>query len=35
MQRFYDPAFDNVRAELERVFEHAWDGYSVYRKSLT
>ena len=33
MQRFYDPAFDAVRAELERVFERAWNGYSVYRKS--
>ncbi len=33
MQRFYDPAFDAVRDELERVFEKAWDGYIVYRKS--
>jgi len=31
--RFYDPAFDGVRAELEKVFEKAWDGYIVYRKS--
>lgn len=31
--RFYDPAFDAVTAELERVCETAWDGYSVYRKS--
>jgi multimeric flavodoxin WrbA len=31
--RFYDPAFDAVRAELEKVFEKAWDGYIVYRKS--
>jgi hypothetical protein len=31
--RFYDPAFDDVAAELERVFEKAWDGYIVYRKS--
>ena len=31
--RFYDPAFDAVRAELEKVFETAWDGYIVYRKS--
>jgi len=31
--RFYDPAFDEVRAELEQVFEKAWDGYIVYRKS--
>ncbi|HUF46815.1 MAG TPA: NAD(P)H-dependent oxidoreductase [Vicinamibacterales bacterium] len=33
MQRFYDPAFDSVRDELERVCEQAWDGYTVYRKS--
>jgi multimeric flavodoxin WrbA len=31
--RFYDPAFDDVAAELERVFEKAWDGYERYRKS--
>jgi multimeric flavodoxin WrbA len=31
--RFYDPAFDGVKAELEKVFEKAWDGYFVYRKS--
>ena len=33
MQRFYDPAFDAVRDELERVCEKAWDGYEHYRKS--
>lgn len=31
--RFYDPAFDAVRAELERVCAVAWDGYVRYRKS--
>jgi multimeric flavodoxin WrbA len=31
--RFYDPAFDAVRPELDKVFEKAWDGYIVYRKS--
>jgi hypothetical protein len=31
--RFYDPAFDSVKAELEKVFAKAWDGYIVYRKS--
>src|SRR3990172_3680225 len=31
--RFYDPAFDEVRAELEKVFVKAWDGYIIYRKS--
>ncbi len=33
MQRFFDPAFDDVRGELERVFEKAWDGYDGNRKS--
>jgi multimeric flavodoxin WrbA len=32
-QRFSDPAFDAVRAELERVIDVAWDGYHAYRKS--
>jgi multimeric flavodoxin WrbA len=32
-ERFYDPAFDSVRDELERVFDVAWDGYDEYRKS--
>ncbi len=31
--RFYDPAFEDVRQELEKVFEKAWDGYIRYRKS--
>jgi len=31
--RYYDPAFDSLKPELEKVFEVAWDGYSVYRKS--
>src|SRR3982074_1464315 len=31
--RFYDPAFDEVAAELEKVFEKAWDGFITYRKS--
>ena len=31
--RFYDPAFEAVRPELEKVLEVAWDGYIVYRKS--
>jgi multimeric flavodoxin WrbA len=32
-ERFYDPAFDAVKAELEKVCEIAWDGYIKYRKS--
>jgi multimeric flavodoxin WrbA len=31
--KFYDPAFDTVKAELEKVFEKSWDGYIAYRKS--
>jgi hypothetical protein len=30
--RYYDPAFESVMLELEKVFEKAWDGYHVYRK---
>jgi hypothetical protein len=32
-ERFYDPAFDAVRAEIERVIDVAWEGYHEYRKS--
>jgi multimeric flavodoxin WrbA len=32
-ERFYDPAFDAVQPELEKVFDLAWDGYIKYRKS--
>jgi len=32
-ERFYDPAFDALKAELEKVCEAAWDGYIKYRKS--
>ena len=31
--RFYDPAYNNVRPELEKVCEVSWDGYSKYRKA--
>ena len=31
--RFYDPAFEEVAVELEKVFEKAWDGYIKSRKS--
>ena len=33
LERFYDPAFDDVQAELEKVCERAWQGYIDYRKS--
>jgi multimeric flavodoxin WrbA len=32
-ERFHDPAFDAVRAEIDKVIEVAWDGYHAYRKS--
>jgi multimeric flavodoxin WrbA len=32
-ERFYDPAFDAVKSELDKVCELAWDGYIKYRKS--
>jgi multimeric flavodoxin WrbA len=32
-ERFCDPAFDDVKPELEKIFERAWDGYIKYRKS--
>ena len=31
--RFYDPAFEAVDPEVEKVLEKAWEGYDVYRKS--
>jgi multimeric flavodoxin WrbA len=31
--RFYDPAFDELRKELDKVCETAWDSYIEYRKS--
>ena len=31
--RFYDPAFDSLNAEIARLEEAAWDGYSNSRKS--
>jgi multimeric flavodoxin WrbA len=32
-ERFYDPAFDRVSNELDRVIAVAWEGYEAYRKS--
>jgi multimeric flavodoxin WrbA len=31
--RFYDPAFDSLRAEIEKLESVAWDGYRNSRKS--
>lgn len=33
LERFADPAFDDVGEELERVFARVWNGYIEYRKS--
>ena len=32
-QRFYDPAFDAVAADVDRVVETAWKTYDEYRKT--
>lgn len=32
-ERFYDPAFDAVRSELDAIVEVAWSAYAEYRKS--
>ena len=31
-ERFYDPAFDVVRAEIDRIIEIAWRNYDQYHK---
>ena len=32
-ERFYDPAFDVVRPEIERIVDIAWNNYDEYHKS--
>jgi multimeric flavodoxin WrbA len=32
-ERFYDPAFEPLRAEIDRLIATAWEGYDDYRKS--
>ena len=32
-ERFYDPDFDAVRAELDRIVAIAWKNYDEYHKS--
>jgi multimeric flavodoxin WrbA len=32
-ERFYDPAFDAARSELDRIIEIAWTTYDQYHKS--
>jgi len=31
--RFYDPAFEPLRAEIDEIIDAAWDGYDQSRKS--
>ncbi len=31
--RFYDPAFEELEEDIEKIIEKAWDGYDRYRKS--
>jgi len=33
LSSFQDPAFDPLKAELDKVAGAAWDGYSNHRKS--
>jgi multimeric flavodoxin WrbA len=33
LHRYFDPAFDDVKPELDKIFERAWDGYINYRKA--
>ncbi len=32
-ERFFDPAFDAVRTEIDRIVEIAWKAYDEYHKS--
>src|SRR5713101_2394388 len=32
-ERFFDPAFEPLQAEIGKVIAAAWDGYHNYRKS--
>jgi multimeric flavodoxin WrbA len=32
-ERFYDPAFDPIRADIDRIIETAWVAYDEYHKS--
>jgi multimeric flavodoxin WrbA len=32
-ERFFDPAFDPLQAEIGKVIDAAWNGYHQYRKS--
>jgi hypothetical protein len=32
-RHFYDPAFEGLRSEIDRVIGAAWNAYDEYRKS--
>ena len=32
-ERFYDPVFDAVRPEIDRIIDVAWAAYDEYHKS--
>jgi multimeric flavodoxin WrbA len=32
-ERFYDPAFEGLRPEIEKLVEKAWEAYDGYRKT--
>ncbi|MEO8294394.1 MAG: NAD(P)H-dependent oxidoreductase [Gemmatimonadota bacterium] len=32
-ERFYDPAFDSLRSDIERIIDQAWVNYDEYHKS--
>lgn len=32
-ERFYDPSFAPLAADIDRIIATAWDGYDLYRKS--
>jgi multimeric flavodoxin WrbA len=31
--RFFDPAFEKLAPEIEKIIDLAWDGYDIYRKN--
>src|SRR5262249_60089366 len=33
LTQFYDPAFEPLQNELDKIAEAAWDGYDSYRKA--
>jgi hypothetical protein len=33
LTQFYDPAFEPLRSEIDKIADMAWDGYDKYRKA--